>query len=224
MSNGIKYDADLILSKLVEAIETSGLSYGELAKRTGIPKSSIHRYASGSTKRIPIDAVRLIANAVGVSTSYIMGWESTSNNTQIESNATILPSKIRMIPLFESVSAGFGTCAIDSVIDYIPLPINSEEEAKDTICIRVSGDSMYPKIEDGDMIVVHKQKSVDSGKVAVLLVDKEDSIVKKVKYVSGEDWLELISFNPEYKTRRFEGPDVLRVEVLGLVKQVIKTI
>jgi transcriptional regulator with XRE-family HTH domain len=75
MNKGIKYDIDLILNKLVEVIKDSGLSYGDLSKMTGIPKSSIHRYANGTTKKIPIDAVRLIANAVGVSTSYIMGWD-----------------------------------------------------------------------------------------------------------------------------------------------------
>ena len=75
MNKGIKYDINLILSNLVNAIEQSGLSYGEIARRTGIPKSSVHRYAQGETKKIPIDAVRLIADAVGVPTSQIMGWE-----------------------------------------------------------------------------------------------------------------------------------------------------
>lgn len=75
MPNSIKYDSKLILNKLIEVIRESGLSYGEIARRTGIPKSSIHRYVNGQTKKIPIDAVRLISEATGVSTSYIMGRE-----------------------------------------------------------------------------------------------------------------------------------------------------
>lgn len=130
--------------------------------------------------------------------------------------------KIRPIPLYESVSAGFGVCANDSIVDYIPMTFSSESEAKETIAIKVTGDSMYPKIEDGDTIIVHKQTSVDSGSVAVLLLDGEEGLVKKVIY--GNDWIELHSFNPIYPTRRFEGENVLRLQVLGLVKQVIKNI
>lgn len=83
---------------------------------------------------------------------------------------------------------------------------------------------MYPKIENGDIIVVHKQDSVDSGQIGVFLIDGEEGVVKKANYVYGEPWLELLSINPEYMTRRFEGIDVERVKTLGLVKQVIKNI
>ena len=46
--------------------------------------------------------------------------------------------------------------------------------------------------------------------------------MKKVEY--GKDWIELHSFNPEYKTRRFEGADVLRLRVVGKVLKVVKSI
>ena len=52
----------------------------------------------------------------------------------------------------------------------------------ETICIRVKGDSMSPKIEDGDLIQVHKQSSVDSGDIAVVLLDGSEGLVKKVVY------------------------------------------
>ena len=136
----------------------------------------------------------------------------------------ILKGQTRMVPLFESVAAGFGCYANNQIIDYIPLLIATDEETENTICIKVSGDSMYPKIENGDIIVVHKQDSVDSGQIGVFLIDGEEGVVKKANYVYGEPWLELLSINPEYMTRRFEGIDVERVKTLGLVKQVIKNI
>lgn len=100
--------------------------------------------------------------------------------------------------------------------------IRNPYEAKETIAIKVAGDSMYPKIEDGDTIVIHKQDSVDSGQIAVVLIDGEDAVVKKVKY--DKSWVDLISINPEYKTRHFEKEEVNRLRVLGLVKQIIKTV
>lgn len=142
---------------------------------------------------------------------------------QERSNAVFLEQQnVHMVPLYESVSAGFGALAINEVIDYIPLFISDPTEAQETLCIKVTGDSMYPKIEHGDIIQVHKQDSVDSGSIAVVLLDDEDGLVKKVLY--GETWIELHSINPMYKIMRFNGPDVLRVRVLGKVNKIIKNV
>lgn len=135
---------------------------------------------------------------------------------------TLDQSRVHMVPLFESVSAGFGALAINEVLDYVPLYFTSPIEAAETICIKVHGDSMAPKIEDGDIVQVHKQESVDSGSLAVVLVDGDNGLVKKVVY--GETWIELHSINPMYKPMRFNGPDVERIRVVGLVKKIIKDV
>ena len=74
---------------------------------------------------------------------------------------------------------------------------------------------MYPKIEDGDIVIVRKMSSVDSGDIAVVLLDGEEGLVKKVEY--GADWIKLISINPEYPVKQFNGEDVLRIMVVGKV-------
>ena len=62
-------------NRLLKAILDSQLTYVELEKKTGIAKSSIQRYASGTTTKIPIDAVKLIADATNSSAAWIMGWD-----------------------------------------------------------------------------------------------------------------------------------------------------
>ena len=81
---------------------------------------------------------------------------------------------------------------------------------------------MSPLIDDGSEILVKKQDCVDNGQIGVVLIDGEDAVVKKISY--GDDWIELISVNPYYPPRRFEGADVQRVRVLGLVKKVSKNV
>ncbi len=140
-----------------------------------------------------------------------------------EQNIEVVPeNNIYMIPVYESVSAGFGAYACSDVIEYTPLVINNPADASDMLCIKVDGDSMYPKIENGDTIVVRKQSSVDNGQIAVILIDNEEGVVKKISY--GNDWIELISINPMYPPRRFEGPEIQRINIVGLVKQIIKNI
>lgn len=60
-------------------IEQSGKSYQELEKLTGIKKSSLQRYASGVTTKIPLDVIEKLSVAFNVSQEYIMGWEEKEN-------------------------------------------------------------------------------------------------------------------------------------------------
>ena len=195
-----------------------------LCNALGFKYSTVSEWLAAN-KYPRIDKIEMLANYFNIQKSdLIEEQESKSTPNSLGDSLTILDGKIRKIPLFESVAAGFGCLANNQIIDYVPLMIDSDAEADETICIKVSGDSMYPKIEDGDIIAVHKQSSIDSGKIGVFLIDNEDGVVKKANYVYDEDWLELLSFNPEYMPRRFEGPDVERVKTLGLVKQIIKMI
>ena len=164
-----------------------------------------------------------IADYFGVTTDYLLGVSGvpTVGGQEISGNAIFLdPAKTRMIPVYESVSAGFGAVAQNLIQEYMPIYIHSDSEASETICIRVTGDSMSPNIEDGDVIQVRKQTSVDSGSIAVVLVDGEEALVKKVIY--GDSFVELHSFNPVYPPLRFEGADLMRIRVLGLVKNTLK--
>lgn len=195
------------------ARERKGFTQDELAHKLGYKsRSSINKIEK--ERDIPRSMIVKLAEILDVTPAYLMGWDEEKKD---KSNISAIYKKsIRMIPVFESVSAGFGAYADDQILDYCPFIISSEKEAAETIAIRVSGDSMSPKIEDGDIIRVHKQESVDSGSIAVVLLDGEEGLVKKVVY--GDDWIELHSINPYYPVRRFDGEEVLRLRVVGLVK------
>ena len=51
------------------------LSYGELAAAAGLTKSAVHRYATGQTDKIPTEALEKLAGALGVTPSYLTGWD-----------------------------------------------------------------------------------------------------------------------------------------------------
>lgn len=70
--------------RIKQAIDDSKLSYGDLSKITGIPKSALQRYATGETEKIPLDRLELIAEATKVNTAYLLGW--TENSSCIELN------------------------------------------------------------------------------------------------------------------------------------------
>lgn len=65
-------------------IEQSGQSYQELEKSTGIKKSSLQRYASGVTTKIPLHVIEKLSKAFNVSQEYLMGW--TEDIKKVEKN------------------------------------------------------------------------------------------------------------------------------------------
>lgn len=85
----------------------------------------------------------------------------------------------------------------------------------------VTDDAMSPLIDRGDMVQVRRPFDTSSGSIAAVLLDG-DMLLRKI--VRGESWLELHAENPAYETVRFEGEDISRVMVLGVVKKIIKPV
>ena len=69
--------SDKILSRLSE----KNMSYGELSRRTGIPKSALQRYAVGETEKIPVDRLEQIAYALDTTPAELLEWESDTGNS-----------------------------------------------------------------------------------------------------------------------------------------------
>jgi transcriptional regulator with XRE-family HTH domain len=82
-------------------IEQSGRSYQELEKLTGIKKSSLQRYASGVTTKIPLDVIEKLSIAFNVSQQYLMGWDEKENSPsepQLTEGEQLMLELFRKIP------------------------------------------------------------------------------------------------------------------------------
>ena len=86
--------------RIKSLIDQSQLSYQELEKVTGIKKSSLQRYASGTTTKIPLDVIEKLSKAFGVSQEYIMGWEEKKVSP---SEPTLTEGEKLMLELFRKI-------------------------------------------------------------------------------------------------------------------------
>lgn len=201
--------------RIKELRRAKGISVDKLAEAIGKDRATIYRYESKAIEDMPTSILEPLAKALGTTPAYLMGWDDT--------NVSPLPlSNVFMRPLYDSVAAGFNRLAQNTVVGYIPTQIMSPSEQEQYIWVNVVGDSMSPLIDDGSKVLIKLQESVDSGQIAIVLIDDEEAVVKRVVY--GEDWIELQSVNPYYPPRRFEGLEVRRIRVMGLVKEVSKSI
>ena len=215
-------------TKLKALAKSKGIKISFLCEQFGLHRSYINNIERGKAT-MPDERIHKIAQILNTTYEYLTDQTDdpkpkNKKTPEITSNADIISTgkNIYMIPLFENVSAGFGAYADDHITDYIPMYFSNPSEAKESIFIVVRGDSMYPKIENGDSVLIHKQTSVDSGTIAVVLLDEDEALVKRVVY--DNDWIELQSINPMYPPMRFEGADVLRIQVLGAVKVILKRV
>lgn len=209
--------------KIIKRRIELGMSQDELAKKVGYKdRSSIARIESGE-RDIRQSSVMKFAEALNTTPAWLMDISDSSMPKQkTESNAKLLPSEyIRMIPCFESASAGFGTDAQNRIIELIPLYIVNEQEAAETICIIVRGDSMHPRIEDGDIVQVHKQDTAETGDIVVIL-DGDEAFVKR--FIHGKNGVILESFNPAYPPMKFTKEESNRLRIVGVVKRIIRNL
>ena len=82
-------------------VEQSGRSYQELEKLTGIKKSSLQRYASGVTAKIPLDVIEKLSKYFNVSQEYLMGWDEekkTPKEPKLSEGERMLVELFRQVP------------------------------------------------------------------------------------------------------------------------------
>ena len=91
-----------IRSERIKAlIDASGYSYQDLEKITEIKKSSLQRYESGVTSKIPLDVIEKLSSAFNVSKEYLMGWdikEISSGEVQLTEGEKQMLELFKLVP------------------------------------------------------------------------------------------------------------------------------
>ncbi len=180
------------------------MTQSELAKKIYISQPAYSKYEVGTASPNP-ETLSKIADALDVSVDYLLGSDSQPAR----------PGYIR-IPVLGRVAAGIPIDAIEEVIDWEDI---SAEAAGDGeyFGLQIKGHSMEPKISDGDVVIVRRQPDVDSGDIAVVLVNGDDATVKRIK--KSPQGVTLIPSNPAYEPMYYSNKEIesLPVQILGRV-------
>lgn len=167
-----------------------------------------------------IDKIELLANYFGVKKSDL-----------IEAHGVSSPDITSDVVTF-SVEAGVAAHydAMPDVDNIAPEQIDIPRaylhgRSKDDYCaMRVNGQSMFPDYHDGDIVLVLKTRTLDRpGQVGVIRYGEGAMTIKRIDYVPGEDWLELVPINPTCAPERISGADLEQCEVVGVPKMLIRT-
>ena len=115
-------------------IEQSGKSYQDLETITGIKKSSLQRYASGATAKIPLTVIEKLSKAFNVSQEYLMGWSETTQNKS-PSEAALSEGEKMWLELYHRLSAETRELMIHTMGGFDRLPKDKQKLALQMIRI-----------------------------------------------------------------------------------------
>ena len=189
----------------------SGHTQKELADYVGVTPASVSEWLKGR-KQPRMNKIDMICNFFGVDRTALLGIPVTlTADTRRE---IVTPAK-KFVPVVGSVRCGPGGPCYEDITEYLTVDVNCP--ADEMIALRVEGDSMTPSIMPGDTAFIHKQDTVESGTVALCVVDNEEGMIKKVRFDSRKTYISLESTNEEYPPRVFHGTDMQKVRVLGRV-------
>lgn len=190
-----------------------GFSVDEVAKRLGKNRATIYRYESGDIEDLPTTVLESIASVLDITPAELMGWEKSPVLA-----ATAAPMPVR-VPVLGRVAAGFPIFAEEEIIDYEDIPGAMAKDGE-YYGLKIKGDSMEPRMRNGDVVIVRKQEDADNGDTVIALVNGSDAVCKKLKKYS-DGSIALMSTNPAYDPMFFTAKDIedLPVRIIGKVKE-----
>jgi repressor LexA len=221
------FDVILIGQRIKSERERQELTQGFIADKIGVVTSTIQRYETGNIKKIKIPVINAIASVLGVNPSWLLGLKvekdihsnsATNRADRIKEDGSVyaIPnSEQAKIKIYGKVPAGVPVEAIEDVVGEESIPREWLSGEREYIALRVSGDSMYPKYLDGDIVIIKLQPDCESGQDAVVYVNGYDATLKTV-IKQDDGMIRLQPANPEFQPKTFHPKDIT---ILGVVKR-----
>ena len=180
-----------------------GLSQADAGKLFHASQNTISQWESGARKP-SYEVIQEIARYFNVTVDYILGNDSTNG-------------KGIKIPVLGKVQAGIPIEVIEDIVDYEELDAGQFNSNYEYFGLRIQGDSMMPRMHDGDVVIVQKQPDVESGDVAIVCINGDKATCKQLKkHTNG---ITLIPYNSAYEPMFFTNDEVRDkpITVLGKV-------
>ena len=194
--------------KIHELRLARGLTLLEVAEAVGTSKQTVSRYEKGIITNIPKEKIELLARALSVKPSELMGWEGDGIYERYEN---LSPIGGKRIPVLGEIACGKPIFAEEAHESYMCV---GEDIAAD-FCLRAKGDSMIgARIYDSDIVFIQKTQTVENGEIAVVIVGDEATL-KRVYYYPEKQKLILSPENPRYEPLVFMGSELEGIQILG---------
>ncbi len=184
--------------RLKEMRTRRGFTQVGLSRMLGISQQAVGKWETGRCTPDPQTLARL-ASILDTTVDYLLGGNSSGVGEC-------------MVPVLGTVKAGFGALAYQE--DCGSEPANVKDPGQYFYLI-VRGDSMEPRIHDGDLALVHRQPTLESGELGVVVYGDGEGTLKK--YIRQGQVGILQPFNPAYPSQVIAGEELEHLYIAGRV-------
>ena len=186
--------------KLSGLLSLNQETQGDLAHALGISTSAVSAWVQGD--RFPrVEALNAICEHFGIETEELLD---------------IKPLQ-KAVPVLGHVHAGQTTYAIEEILDYVDIGSLKASQGE-YFGLYVEGDSMLPELHDGDLVIVRKQPTLETGDIGVFSIGDNETTIKEYQELSR--FIALMPFNTEYDGLMISHKEVAELPVLILGKVV----
>ena len=199
-----------VANKIKHFRNLRNMTQDDLAEKLNVSPQTVSRYENGERKANH-DILFELSKALKVSISDFFP-PIEDGDFEVED------SKLIKIPVLGYIKAGLPIEAQEDIIDHIAIPEDWTKGDKNFYALKISGDSMKPKYEEGDIVIFEQTNDFLHAKNrdCAVMVNHTECVFKKL--FIGDDGITLQSYNPDYKTMVFSKNDVASkpVTIIGV--------
>lgn len=191
------------------------LTQNQLSKILGVSESTVGKWIL--EKSIPrMGVIQKLSEYFNVPKSYFLEPAEKNENNNITRGVRI--------PILGRVVAGIPLEAITDIEGYEEITPKMASLGE-YFALKIKGHSMEPQILDGDIVICKCQSDVESGNIAIVLVNGDEATCKQIK--KSPEGVTLIGFNPlVYPPHFYSNKEIetLPVNVIGKVVELRRSL
>lgn len=208
----MKTQREIFSSNLKRFLEEKNISQNEFARRIGSTSATVSRWITHTS--YPRDTqIQKMADVLGVKMSQLT---SDPNEIKVDTSNVIPSSEITTVPIIGTIACGIPIFSEENYIGSMTVP-TKDVKGGEYFALRAKGDSMSPRIEDGDEVLIRRQPVAENGDTVAVSINGEITLKR---YKSTDNGVMLIPDNKEY------DPIILKEDnqnyIVGKAKKVSK--
>lgn len=198
------------------ALTTWGITPERMARDMAVPLARVHQLMAGErpTER---EFTTVSTYFHTPQSLFLDGSSPLSSDFRNVAPVTLTANAAPRIPVLGRVPAGIPIEAVTDVIEEIELPGRFVGDGYEYFALLVTGESMFPEYRDGDVVIVRRTVTADTGDDVVAMVGTSDATLKRLTVMN--NGITLRPLNPSFEELLFSTDEIysIPVTIAGIV-------
>ncbi len=208
--------------KLKELIIEKYGSVRNFSIKIEIPYTTVDSILKRGLDNSNVGNVIKMCKALNLSIDNLLDNKENISNLSFNNIENVeLEEEIIKIPIYGTIKAGIPIESQEDIIDYVEIPKSWTKGGKQFYGLKISGDSMFPKYDENDIVIFEKNddSSLYNGKDVAIMINGTESTFKKI--LVNEQGIVLQPYNTAYDIMMFSKEDVenLPIKVVGIARE-----